>query len=102
MISELCNRVFEQAINDYHAHNDIDFAYANPYPAGSFENLLYTKCWIDTAQWHMEDEVRDPEIAPADAHAGVDELLAVHAGNHAYNGVIKRARHARAAPPRQR
>lgn len=67
MISELCNQVFQQAINDYHTHNNIDFAYANPYPAGSFENLLYTKCWIDTAQWHMEDEVRDPEIAPVDA-----------------------------------
>src|ERR1700743_1349873 len=67
MISELCNRIFEQAINDYHVHNDIDYAYANPCSSGSFENLLYAKCWIDTAQWHMEDEVRDPGIAPVDA-----------------------------------
>ncbi len=67
MVSERCNRIFEETINNYHIFNDIDKVYQNPYETGSFENLLYTKCWIDTAQWHMEDEVRDPSIAPADA-----------------------------------
>jgi hypothetical protein len=67
MISERCNQVFEQAIKDYHLFNDIDKTCENPYPAASLDNLLYAKCWIDTAQWHMEDEVRDPNIAPVEA-----------------------------------
>ncbi|MCR8559839.1 DUF4254 domain-containing protein [Mucilaginibacter sp. BJC16-A38] len=64
MISELCNKVFIKTIYDYHLYNDINFRYENPYEVGSFENLLYTKCWIDTAQWHMEDEIRNPLIDP--------------------------------------
>jgi hypothetical protein len=64
MISELCNKVFLKAIYDYHLYNDINFPYENPYDPGSFENLLYTKCWIDTTQWHMEDEIRNPAIDP--------------------------------------
>jgi hypothetical protein len=64
MISELCNKVFLKAIYDYHLYNDINERYENPYEAASFENLLYTKCWIDTAQWHMEDEIRNPAIEP--------------------------------------
>jgi hypothetical protein len=67
MISELCNRVFEQVIKDYHLYNDIDKFCPSPYAEGSFENLLYAKCWIDTAQWHMEDEIRNPTIEPAEA-----------------------------------
>lgn len=64
MISGLCNSVFSKAIEDYHIHDNIDYSYVNPFEAGSFENLLYAKCWIDTAQWHMEDEIRNPEIDP--------------------------------------
>ena len=30
------------------------------------ENRLYLKCWIDTVQWHFEDLIRDPHIAPED------------------------------------
>ncbi|WP_428330696.1 DUF4254 domain-containing protein [Mucilaginibacter sp.] len=67
MISELCNKVFEQVIKDYHLYNEIDKTCPNPFDAGTFESLLYAKCWIDTAQWHMEDEVRDPAIIPAEA-----------------------------------
>lgn len=67
MISSLCNTVFQQAISDYHIFNQIDHKYQNPYPNGSLEFLLYAKNWIDTAQWHMEDEVREPSIAPAEA-----------------------------------
>ena len=64
MISELCNKVFIKTIYDYHLYNDINARYENPYEEASFENLLYTKCWIDTAQWHMEDEIRNPDIDP--------------------------------------
>ena len=64
MISTHCNSIFEQAIADYHIHNNIDLKPENPYKSGSIEFLLYAKNWIDTAQWHMEDEVREPSIAP--------------------------------------
>lgn len=64
MISDSANRIFEAAIKDYHVHDEIDFPIQNPYPPERIEHLLYLKCWIDTVQWHMEDEVRDPNIAP--------------------------------------
>ena len=64
MISSLCNRIFGEAINDYHVHDDIDQPINNTYPLQTLEHLLYLKCWIDTAQWHMEDVVRNPDIDP--------------------------------------
>lgn len=67
MVSEQCNQIFEQVVNDYHVHNDIDRVYKNPHAEGTLDNILYDKCWIDTAQWHMEDEIRNPAIAPTDA-----------------------------------
>ncbi|HEY0245374.1 MAG TPA: DUF4254 domain-containing protein [Mucilaginibacter sp.] len=67
MVSEQCNQIFEQVVNDYHQYNDIAKAYVNPFAEGSLENLLYAKCWIDTAQWHMEDEIRSPSIEPVEA-----------------------------------
>ncbi|MFB5944983.1 DUF4254 domain-containing protein [Albibacterium profundi] len=62
MISDSANRIFEAAIKDYHVHDEIDFPIQNPYPPERIEHLLYLKCWIDTMQWHMEDEIRDPNI----------------------------------------
>lgn len=64
MLSELANRIFNQAIEDYHLFDEIDHSVANPYAAQDLEHLLYLKCWIDTAQWHMEDVVRNPNIEP--------------------------------------
>jgi len=67
MISELANRIFVQAIEDYHRYDQIDHPIENPYPSQQLEHLLYRKCWIDTMQWHMEDVVRNPEIVPQEA-----------------------------------
>lgn len=67
MISKIANTVFQRAIADYHVHDNIDQPIENPYEESSLEHLLYLKCWIDTAQWHMEDVVRNPDIAPQDA-----------------------------------
>lgn len=64
MISSLCNRIFEEAILDYHVNDNIDQPINNTYPLQTLEHLLYLKCWIDTAQWHMEDVVRNPHIDP--------------------------------------
>lgn len=66
MISELANNIFKQSIADYHAFDEIDHPVKNPYPDNSIEHLLYLKNWIDTAQWHMEDVVRNPNIDPVE------------------------------------
>lgn len=54
--------IFEKCISDYHVTDHVDAPMNNPYPEGSFENLLYQKNWIDTVQWHLEDIIRDPKI----------------------------------------
>ncbi len=61
------NKIFNQAINDYHIHDNIDTAISNPYDENSIEGILYHKCWIDTVQWHFEDIIRDPDIDPSEA-----------------------------------
>ena len=59
--------IFEQAIGDYHVHDNVDELMANPCEQGTIEHDLYTKNWIDTVQWHLEDIVRDPDIDPKEA-----------------------------------
>lgn len=59
--------IFNQSIEDYHVHDDIDYQINNPYPTSSLEHLLYAKNWIDTVQWHLEDIIRDENINPDDA-----------------------------------
>lgn len=63
------NRIFNQAIHDYHVKDNIDTPICNPFDEGTIENRLYLKCWIDTVQWHFEDIIRDPEIDPVGALA---------------------------------
>lgn len=65
--SQLCNKVFNLAINDYHVKDNVDTQINNPYDRDSIENRLYLKCWIDTVQWHLEDIIRDPHINPVEA-----------------------------------
>lgn len=67
MFADTCNRIFDQAIADYHLHDQVDQPVDNPYPAGTIEFLLYQKNWIDTVQWHLEDIIRDPQIDPVEA-----------------------------------
>ena len=65
--SELCNKIFNKAIADYHIKDDIETPINNPYERDEIENRLYLKCWIDTVQWHFEDIIRDPHINPTEA-----------------------------------
>jgi Protein of unknown function (DUF4254) len=65
MISSVCNTIFEISITDYHLKDEVDAVINNPYAKGTIEHILYHKNWIDTVQWHLEDIVRDPLIAPA-------------------------------------
>ena len=65
--TEKANKIFNQAIADYHSKDYIETPINNPYQEGSIENCLYLKCWIHTVQWHFEDIIRDPQIDPAEA-----------------------------------
>ena len=64
---EVSNQIFRTAVVDYHITNDVDAPMRNPYALGTIEHDLYLKNWIDTVQWHLEDIIRDPQIAPAEA-----------------------------------
>ena len=62
-----CYTIFQQSIDDYHLQDHVDTIIKNPFPAGSFNALLYGKNWIDTVQWHLEDLIRVPTIDPMEA-----------------------------------
>lgn len=63
------HNIFNQAIADYHRYDDVDHPCQNPYEEKTIEWYLYYKAWIDTVQWHLEDLIRDPNIAPVEALA---------------------------------
>lgn len=65
--TEHANEIFLQAIRDYHVTDSVDAPMHNPYDRDTIDYRLYLKCWIDTVQWHYEDIIRDPQIAPEEA-----------------------------------
>lgn len=65
--TELCDKIFNQSIEDYHKTDNVDTPIVNPYEEKSIEFYLYLKNWIDTVQWHFEDIIRNPEIDPKEA-----------------------------------
>ncbi len=65
--AENANKLFDKTIETYHITDDVDAPATNPYAEGTIEVDLFTKCWIDTVQWHLEDIIRDPDINPVDA-----------------------------------
>ena len=65
--TEQANKIFCQAIADYHLTDSVDEPIRNPYERGTIEYSLYLKCWIDTVQWHFEDIIRNPQIDPVEA-----------------------------------
>ena len=69
VFTEKANKIFQQAIRDYHLTDNVDTEMKNPYDRDSIEYKLYMKCWIDTVQWHLEDIIRDPRIDPVKALA---------------------------------
>lgn len=60
------NKIFDDCISKYHEIDQVDQPLNNPYNKGSFDNILYNKCWIDTVQWHYEDLIRVPDIDPVE------------------------------------
>ena len=65
--TDICNKIFNESITDYHVKDNVDTPIQNPYPLKSIEYYLYLKNWIDTVQWHFVDIIRDPHIDPAEA-----------------------------------
>lgn len=69
MFTDKANRIFREAIENYHIVNTVDQSFENKYDKNEdvISHLLYRKCWIDTVQWHYEDIIRDPQIDPVAA-----------------------------------
>ena len=65
--SEEAWKIFNECINTYHIHDNVDTPVNNPYEKNTLEWLLYAKNWIDTVQWHLEDIIRDENISPEEA-----------------------------------
>ena len=65
--SDFAWKIFNQSIEEYHMTDDVDAIEQNTYENGSLERLLYSKNWIDTVQWHLEDIIRDENIDPTEA-----------------------------------
>lgn len=81
------NRIFDECISNYHVKDDVDQPMENPYPEGSFDNILYHKCWIDTVQWHYEDLIRVPDIDPA---AGMKLKRLIDASNQRRTDMVEK------------
>lgn len=60
-------KIFNQSVEDYHINDDVNSLENNPFQAGSLEWILYSKNWIDTVQWHLEDIIREEDIDPSEA-----------------------------------
>lgn len=67
--SNNCNAIFDKSIEEYHKSDCVDTPMSNPYEQGSLDWFLYSKNWIDTVQWHLEDIIREPSIDPVEALA---------------------------------
>lgn len=63
-IGTLANTVYIRTIADYHINDDPDSLIKNAFHPESVSALLYAKCWIDTVQWHLEDEIRRINLDP--------------------------------------
>lgn len=66
-LTEKSWEIFNQSVNDYHINDDVNSEENNPFQANSLEWILYSKNWIDTVQWHLEDIIREEDINPIEA-----------------------------------
>ncbi|OJX32209.1 MAG: hypothetical protein BGO86_08545 [Chryseobacterium sp. 36-9] len=66
-LTEKAWKIFNQSVNDYHINDDVNSQENNPFQANSLEWILYSKNWIDTVQWHLEDIIREEDIDPTEA-----------------------------------
>jgi hypothetical protein len=81
------NKIFDDCITKYHEIDNVDQPLNNPFAKGSFDNVLYNKCWIDTIQWHYEDLIRVPDIDPAE---GMNLKRLIDASNQRRTDMVER------------
>ncbi|GBF37551.1 DUF4254 domain-containing protein [Leptospira johnsonii] len=55
--------IFKNSVSDWHKAEALS---PNPFPQSSLEFLFYQKNQIDTIQWHVEDEIRRPDLPDKD------------------------------------
>lgn len=60
-------KIFNQSVEDYHIKDNVNTQEINPFQTDSLEWILYSKNWIDTVQWHLEDIIREEDINPTEA-----------------------------------
>ena len=60
-------KIFNQSVEDYHITDNVETPQNNPFPIDTLEWILYSKNWIDTVQWHLEDIIREENIDPSEA-----------------------------------
>lgn len=84
--SQKANEIFDRAVREYHLTDCIDTPCPNPYEAGSQEATLYAKCWVDAAQWHMEDEIRVPSLP---AEQGMELKHRIDASNQLRTDMVE-------------
>ena len=65
--SKIIYPIFEEATIAYHTTDSVDALINNPYKEKSIESYFFLKNWIDAVQWHLEDIIRNPEIAAVEA-----------------------------------
>lgn len=65
--TELAWSIFNKTIEDYHLTDNVETIENNPFQKDTLEWILYSKNWIDTVQWHLEDIIRDENIDPVEA-----------------------------------
>lgn len=66
-LTEEAWEIFKKSIADYHVSDEVNTPENNPYLKDTLEYLLYSKNWIDTVQWHLEDIIRDENIQADEA-----------------------------------
>ncbi|MDX1960492.1 MAG: DUF4254 domain-containing protein [Leptospiraceae bacterium] len=52
--------VMENSVKDWHIQSK---EHPNPFQTDSFLYLIYKKNQVDTIQWHVEDEIRRPDLS---------------------------------------
>lgn len=87
MKSSECIVIFEQSIIDYHQTNGFDIQMNNPYKVATIEHFLYLKNWIDTTQWHLEDDIRDTSIDPK---LGMEIKRSIDSSNQARTAIVEK------------
>ena len=60
MIASRALTAFLAAIKDYHAQTVLDIPCSKP--CLTLTDQFYHKAWIDTVQWHLEDEIRRTDL----------------------------------------